>query len=49
MKKLLSIITLFLVLVGSAFAENHNKNMKKVLKYASKLLMIITLKLKSKK
>ena len=25
MKKLLSIITLFLVLVGSVFAENYNK------------------------
>ena len=29
MKKLLSIITLFLVLVGSAFAENHNKKYEK--------------------
>ena len=29
MKKLLSIITLFLVLVGSVFAENHNKKYEK--------------------
>lgn len=29
MKKILSIITLFLVLVGSAFAENHNKKYEK--------------------
>ena len=29
MKKLLSIITLFLVLVGSVFAENHNKKFEK--------------------
>ena len=29
MKKLLSIITLFLVLAGSAFAENHNKKYEK--------------------
>lgn len=29
MKKLLSVITLLLVLVGSAFAENHNKKFEK--------------------
>ena len=29
MKKLLSIITLFLVLAGSVFAENHNKKFEK--------------------
>lgn len=29
MKKILSIITLFLVLAGSAFAENHNKKYEK--------------------
>lgn len=29
MKKLLSVITLFIALVGSAFAENHNKKFEK--------------------
>ena len=30
MKKLLSVITLFIALVGSVFAENHNKKFEKV-------------------